>query len=243
MEQINLQFRIHRAFSDVSGVVVSLLEKCNMGFVFEHPADEDVNRTHIHGYMFGSELLPKTVSQDWIKKKLSLKGNTDFGVSDKCSKTDKRPLDLSGAFCYGSKWDTIAASHLKNIPPAILDKLRSYSRSKGTFNNIASKSAPTTQVVVLKEVKVKTKPTLYQHVQACATSITDARPDIYKADVGDLRRQVFELSFSYIQSHELFMGKYKQLDFLDMVLTKLNCAEYKNMLFHDFLKRTSFDRI
>lgn len=243
MEEISLQFKIHRPYTDVSGVVVSLLEKCKLGFVFEHLADEETNRTHIHGYMFGSELLPRTVSQDWIKKKLGLKGNTDFAVSNKCSKTDKRPLDVSGAFCYGSKWDTIAASHLKNISPVLLEELRCYSRSKGTYNNIASKSAPTTHQIILKEIKVKTKPTLYQHVSDCAKSITEARPDIYKADIGDMRRQVFELSFSYIQSHELFMGKYKQLDFMDMVLTKLDCKEYKNMLFHDFNKRTSFDRI
>lgn len=240
---MDLQFRIHRPYSDVSGFVVSLLDRCEKGFVFEHSADEDVNRTHIHGYMFGSELLPKTVSQDWIKKKLGLSGNTDFGVSDKCSKRDKRPLDLSGAYCYGSKWDTIADSYSKNISPALFEELRSYSRSKGTYNNIASKSAPTTEIVVIKEIKTKTKPTLYQHVKLCVQQINDTNPDIYKADIGDMRRRVFEAAFKYIQNEQLFMGKYKQLDFLDMVLTSLDCKEYKNMLFHDYCKRTSMDRI
>lgn len=243
MDQTNVQFRIHRPYTDVSGLVVSLLEECNMGFVFEHPADEEVNRTHIHGYMFGAKLKTKTISQDWIKKKLGLKGNTDFGVSDKCSRNDPRPIDMSGAYCYGSKWDTIAASYLKNISPDLLDELRSYARSKRGFIAFASKSAPTTETIILKEIKVKTKPTLYQHANACSLQILEARPDIIKADIGSMRKCVFEMTFNYIRTNELFMGKYKQLDFMDNVLTRLNCDEYKNLLYHDFLKRTSMDRI
>lgn len=239
---MNVQLRIHREYSDVSGFVVSLLEKCAQGFVFQHPEDEEVARTHTHGYMFEPTISRKTVSEQ-IAKKLNLKGNTDFFTSDKCSKRDPRPIDMSGAYMYGSKFDTIAPSYLKNISPDLLEELRRYARSKGTFHNIASKSAPTTELVVLKEIKVKQKPTLYQHVTECVKMITDTRPDIYKTDIGSMRRQIFELSFSYIQSNQLFMGKYKQLDFLDMVLTKINCEEYKNLLYHDFLKRTSMDRI
>lgn len=237
---MNIQFRIHREWCDVSGVMVSMFEKCEKGFVFQHPEDEEVARTHVHGYLFSPTISRKTLSEQ-IAKKLNLKGNTDFSTSDKCGKKDPRPIDISGAWTYGSKFATIAPSFLKNISPAEVEELQACA-SNWTYTKLASKSAPTS-LVVLKEIKVKTKPTLYQHVQACATSITEARPDIYKADIGDMRRQVFELSFSYIQSHELFMGKYKQLDFMDMVLTKLNCTEYKNMLFHDFVKRTSFDRI
>lgn len=239
----NTQVRIHRDYVDVSGFMVSLLDNCDQGFVFQHPKDEDVNRIHVHGYMFSPVLKCKTISQDWIKKKLNLKGNTDFTVSDKCGRTDPRPIDMSGAYCYGSKWDTIAPSFTKNISPELLEELRSYARSKRSMIAFASKSNPTTETIILKEIKVKTKPTLYQHVTQCTQSILDARPDIYKADPGEMRRQVFDISFEYIRTNGLFMGKYKQLDFLDNVLTKLNCEEYKKLLYHDFLKRTSFDRI
>lgn len=218
-----------------------MFEKCEKGFVFQHPEDEEVARTHVHGYMFNPTISRKTVSEQ-IAKKLGLKGNTDFSTSDKCGKKDPRPIDISGAWTYGSKFATIAPSFQKNISPVEVDELQAIA-SNWTYNKLASKSAPTTSLVVLKEIKVKQKPTLYQHVTECANSITSTYPDIYKADVGDMRRRVFELAFQYIQSHELFMGKYKQLDFLDMVLTKIDCTEYKKLLFHDFLKRTSFDRI
>lgn len=233
----HIQFRIHREFSDVSGVVVSFFEKCEKGFLFQHPEDEEVARTHIHGFLFEPTITRKTLSEQ-IAKKLNLKGNADFYTSETCGKKDKRPLDLSGAYCYGSKWDTIAPILNKNISPVQLEELKSYSRSMGTYNNIA-RSTHTTEIVVLKEVKVKTKPTLYQHVLTVVNLINDQFPDLIKVSPLEQRKQIFEICFNYFRQCELFMGKYKQLDFMDMVLLKWNCAEYKNILYSDFNRRTS----
>lgn len=230
-----LQFRIHREFSDVSGFVVSLFNKCEKGFVFQHPPDEEVQRVHIHGYLFEPTVTRKTLSEQ-IAKKLNLKGNTDFGTGDTCGKK-KLPLDVSGAYCYGSKWDTIAPNFSKNISPVELEELRCYSRKMGTYNNIAS-STHTKEVVVIKEVKVKTKPTQYQHLTNVVNRIMDQYPDLFKFSPLELRTKVFEVTYNYFRENELFMGRYKQLDFLDMVLLKLNCTEYKNLLFTDFTRRT-----
>lgn len=233
----HIQFRIHREFSDVSGVVVSLFEKCAQGFLFQHPADEDVARTHIHGYMFEPSITRKTLSEQ-IAKKLNLKGNADFGTSETCGQKDKRPMDLSGAYCYGSKWDTIAPILNRNISPVLLEELKTYSRSKATIGNIA-RNTHTTEIVVLKEVKVKTKPTLYQHVTTVINRINDQFPELLNASLLEQRKQIFEVCFNYFRECELFMGKYKQLDFMDMVLLKWNCVEYKKLLYTDFNRRTS----
>lgn len=233
-----IQFRIHREYKDVSGFVVSMLEKCTEGFVFQHPEDEEVNRLHIHGYMFGPFISRKTCSEQ-IAKALNLKGNTDFFTSDKCSRKSPKPLDLSGAFCYGSKWDTIAPVYLKNISPDLLVELRSYSQKMGTLNNIQRNTVNKTEIVVLKEIKVKQKPTQYQHCITVVNRINELHPDLFSKPLAEQRRCIFEICYNYFRESELFMGKYKQLDFMDMVLMKWNCPEYKTLLFADFTKRTS----
>lgn len=231
-----LQFRIHRDFSDVSGVVVSLFDKCEKGFVFQHPADEEVNRTHIHGYMFEPTIIRKTLSEQ-IAKKLNLKGNAEFFTSDKCGRKNPKPVDISGAYCYGGKWDTIAPVFMKNISPDELEELKRYSQSMASIKNIAT-STHTTEVVVIKEIKVKAKPTQYQHMTNVVNRIIDQYPDLYKFSPLELRTNVFEVTYNYFRENEMFMGRYKQLDFLDMVMLKLNCQEYKNMLFTEFTRRT-----
>jgi len=233
----HIQFRIHLDYKDVSGFVVSMLEKCEKGFVFQHPEDEKVNRTHIHGFMLSPSITRKTCSEQ-IAKKLNLKGNADFFTSNKCG-DPPRALDLSGAYCYGSKWNTIAPSFIKNISPALLDELRNYSQIMGTTNNIHRSITSVVNTVYLKEIKVKTKPTQYQHVMTLVNRINDIHPELFTLPFVEQRQIIFESTYNYFRDNELFMGKYKQLDFLDMVLLKLNCNDYKKTLYADFTKRTS----
>lgn len=232
----DIQFRIHRGWEDVSGVVVSLLDKCEQGFAFEHPADTKVNRTHVHGYMFKPSLERKTVSQDWIKKKLSLKGNEDFYTS--CKKGHfEESLDMSGAYCYGSKWDTIAVSCLKNISPVLLEELKQYARSmRPREYNIVTSFTPQTPV----DKNTSTKLTQYQHVNACVLSLMDQHPQVVRMTLDDSKELIFNHVFAYFRAQKLYMGKYKQLDFFDMVLTTLDNREYKDSLFADFCKRNNF---
>lgn len=235
---IPVQFRIHRAWGDVSGVVVPLLEKCSQGFVFQHPPDAKVKRIHIHGYMFEPSITKKTISQEWIKEKLNLTGNEDFSTRDECGSSGKEKImDISGAFCYGSKWDTIAPIYSKNISPDLMEELRSYSRKMGTLNNIHGNSVNRTEIVVLKEVKDKVKPTLYKHCMTVVSRLNELYPKLM-FDTQEIQLEtVFETSYNYFRENELFMGKYKQLDFMDMVLMKWGNKHYKNVLFADYSKR------
>lgn len=235
---INVQFRITLPFIDVSSNVINWAELAETAIVFEHDADEEVNRTHIHGYFFGYQLQRKTLGEN-IKKTFNL-GSRDFATSEKCSRKDPRPIDLSGAYCYGSEFNTREVKFAKNISPAILDSLRVYSQSKATTINIASKSAPTTQNIILKEIKVKYKPTQYEHLKTVLLRINSDESNILTISSIALRRKkIFDIVFNYFRENELFMGKYKQLDFLDMVMLKLDCYDYKYSLFQDFEKRHS----
>lgn len=211
-----------------------------MGFLFQHEADEEVARQHIHGYLFESRIKRATLSEQ-IAAKLNITGNKDFFTLDKCSKKDRRPLDMSGAYCYGSKWDTIAPSYLKNISPDLLDELRSYSRSRAPNSNASSCLIVDSNTVIVN--KKNTKPTQYQHVQTCVTMILTNSPEIVKMRFDDSKEIIFDQTFAYFRAQEMFMGKYKQLDFLDMVMLKLGVTEYKDALFADFCARNKFARI
>lgn len=234
----NIQVRIHRDWCDVSGFILSCFDKCAKGFVFQHPQDEEVARTHVHAYFFGYMFKRESLSES-IAKKLNLKGNTDFFTSENCSRKDPRPIDISGSFEYGSKWDSIAPIFQKNISPVQMEQLRSYARKNGTFHKVA-RGSHTTEQIILKEIKVKTKPTQYQHAKTCATRIMEKHPEVL-IDNPNQRVQnmnnIFEIAYAYFRESELYMGKYKQLDFLDMVLVIINSADYRNQLRNAFLKR------
>lgn len=232
----NIHVRIHLPYVDVSGALAKWCNMAETSFVFQHEADEEVSRTHIHAFMFGLPLERKTLS-GYIKKEFNLIGNKDFFTSEKCSKVDPRPIDLSGSYCYGSKWDTLEPLFLKIISPDIVDELRTYSRSKRDSISIASKSTNVLNTVIIKEIKTKTKPTQYQHLQNVLQLINSDESNILLQPIEIMRKRIFDITFQYFKTHELFMGKFKQLDFLDMVMLKLDCAEYKFSLFQDFQKR------
>lgn len=125
---MNYQFRIDRSFSDVSGVISSWKEfnKAHQAFMFEHPETKDKVR-HMHGYLLGTVSAFKTF-QGNVKKTFSVK-DFDYETSNKCGK-ERKDIDLSGAWTYGSKFGTIAPSFLKNISPVQVEELNEYARKQ-----------------------------------------------------------------------------------------------------------------
>lgn len=228
----DLQFRVHQPWSDVSGLLVPFFNKSEKGFLFQHEADEEVARQHVHGYLFGYPFKRSSLSES-IAKKLNITGNVDFFTSDKCSRKDPRPLDISGAYCYGSKWDTVACLFSKNISPELMEQLRNYAFSRRPIEKIVVTSFNT----VINKTK---KPTQYEHVQACLNLIMTQSPEVVTQSLDDSKETIFNHTFAYFRAQQMFMGKYKQLDFLDMILLKLGTQEYKDSLFTDFLKRNNF---
>lgn len=223
----------------MSGFVVSYMDKAEKGFSFQHNADEDISRTHVHSYFFTPPVESKSFSEQ-LAKKLGLKGNTDFATSEKCSKKNPRPLDISGAWCYGSKWGTIAPKFMKNISPDEVVALQEYARVHATSGNIMSGVVHDT--VIIREIKNKVKPTQYEHSKKCAELIMLQHPEVITLDgsTEENLKNIFNVAYEYFRTSGLYMGKYKQLDFLDMVMVHLKSTDYKNILYNNFVKRNSY---
>jgi len=171
----NLQFRVDRRYHDVSGVMDRLFKPADSGFVFEHPPTPKKD-WHIHGYMFNPTIVVKTL-RGKVKTLLSTRNN-DYETSNTCGE-DHRPIDMSGAFAYGSKFDTIAVSWTKNISPDLLEQLRSYARTLGETIGTASNPPPAVKQV---DKSAKKSESVITHYQLCLDVLDEAykTPFVYE---------------------------------------------------------------
>lgn len=129
---MNFQFRASRDWCDVSGVYAYFTTVCEKIAVFEHTADSGCSRNHFHIYCFGTK-----VGEDTVRKRLKkaplydVSGIAQYEMSQTCGKgKNKRPVDLSGAWIYGSKGTIPDKFNLrKNISPATVVELEALSKA------------------------------------------------------------------------------------------------------------------
>lgn len=148
---MNYQFRVDRFDRDVSGNYESFFSKSDCGFVFEHPATP-AKVNHIHGYVFGMPIKLKSFGAS-VKKVFSLKSN-DYETSATAGKK-KLPVDISGSWAYGSRFGTLCPVWTKNISPANVEALQTYSIELG--KTIESARASRTKVIELNDQKPDSK--------------------------------------------------------------------------------------
>jgi len=168
----NLQFRLDREYKDVSGALAVLFNDCEQGFAFEHPYDEKTKKVvHIHGYMFAPVIVRKTLQKHIKALQLSLK-NADYETSITCGK-DKRPIDMSGSYMYGSRFDELTPKFLKNISPALLEELRLYAR-----NGRPIQSASKSKLEKVHDMRIKDKSAFYDICEAVKAEARET-PGVY----------------------------------------------------------------
>lgn len=80
---MNIAFRVSLAFSDVK--LEQLYEDCEKVIVYEHPADDEVSRTHIHGLCIGYKHKDDTFRKFF-------KGKYEYALTLKNKKTGA-PVD------------------------------------------------------------------------------------------------------------------------------------------------------
>lgn len=96
------QLRITQSWDDVKGHLTKILDRTPFYFVFQHNADRDIQRTHIHAYLFNCSYAGISI-RTHLKSK-DFKGNSDFSLSQKAGK-GREPLTIEGAYRYGTTVD------------------------------------------------------------------------------------------------------------------------------------------
>jgi hypothetical protein len=100
--------------------------------VFEHDPDSGCKRRHFHMYAFGVKVGEDTLRKYLKKQPLyDVSGVPEWALSQTCGKRgNTRPVDLSGAWLYGSKGKVPDAFNLrKNISPATVVELEALSKA------------------------------------------------------------------------------------------------------------------
>jgi len=235
-----IQFRVDRNAEQVLLVMPAITTYAETVFMFQHPEhplpDGTMRAIHTHAYMFETNCIRETV-RDRIKTLFSLKGET-FETSNTCGKKFKnRPMDLSGAWCYGSKFATIAPFFLKNISPEQVEQLNEYARKLG---KTLSDKSPTTQIIYVKDAKTL-KPTQHQNATRIFIILQSkyTNEEITFNDIPDLHTKAFNEVFEYLRQNKIFCGRYKLLEYVEAVLLMTGEASYKSNVYSAFLKRFS----
>jgi len=191
--------RIHREYSEICEWLKGF--NCERIIVYEHEADEEVNRTHVHFYITQSEIKP-----DAMKTRF----RTMYGTIDKkdwawkLKKDNGDPID-SGTIVYMSKgclqpvlnkgWDKEETERLRLmwIPPA-----------KTMLKAVDGKL-----VRVVDESAKKTRKQLLELMCADLPPEIDRGPDGIKTVMKQVRKVL-------VKNNEV-IGQYKVFDYCDSV--------------------------
>lgn len=211
MDYKHYQVRIKRPWSDISGVVKSLSDKSEQCFVFEHYPTQ-VSKTHIHCYLFDMRIKYDAIA-DRIKK-FGLKGNSDFSVSGTCGK-DRRPLDVSGAWTYGTKPEAMRPVWVKNISSVISEELQEGAR------RFYAKRENTIPAASVKAEKVKQK-SKYAHVKEIAANCLT--PEYLRLEPSERVAVVLDEVWKYLRANQIFSDKWGTVKWCECVLLELDDA-------------------
>lgn len=226
--KMNLQFRVDRTNSDVSGCYNDFFSKANYGFVFEHPAT-DKKVTHIHGYVLDREEIKFKSFGAAVKKTFSLKPN-DYETAQTCGK-DKRSIDLSGSWAYGSRFGTLRPVWAKNISPAMVEDLQRYSQELG-IKIQAARDSRLPKVIELNDQKPDSKifydiceavlqeakqtPGIYENrlIEAnhFGTEVMDLQPVIVKP------KAVYQILLKHLKRHRVMTEMNQLTRFMTTIL-------------------------
>lgn len=132
----NHAVRIAMAYDDISGVIASWSDRCVRTVVYEHPADRQVKKTHVHLALYGCEVEAEALKRMWKNRPAAAKGNkfwswkdlenlpddVDVRPIEKLTMSDLKYLVYCSKGKYGAKEP--AAKFWKNISPAILERAK-----------------------------------------------------------------------------------------------------------------------
>lgn len=115
-----LAFRISRSGDELAKVFDQMLQSCDKYIVYQHEADDEISRTHVHGLIEGCKVSTDTL-KNWVKKALDVKA---FPKTDWSFVTELQGKPVTEDFItYMSKgtlspirssWDEARVDELKN---------------------------------------------------------------------------------------------------------------------------------
>jgi len=166
----NFAFRISRSYADVGFELITLYEHCEKVIVFEHEADDDIARTHIHGLLMGCARSDDTIRNTYLKKYFHEKEGRkvyDYELIQKWKdKTTNviKPVDMNYITYMGK--GSLEPKYLKAIPK---DESSEYVSMWKDFRShtgvITPKQGTLDKIVITKEVEEQRRKVKYDMIQ------------------------------------------------------------------------------
>lgn len=190
---MNYAFRITKSYEELGLALLPLYDICDRVAVYEHEADTEVSRTHVHGVLIGCKRKEDTVRNKFFKGVYDAP-DYELKTKYKTAKMDMVPVDAE-YIKYMSKGD-LDPSFFKGFTQEELDNYR-----RGWVNHKLNES-------VAEKTSKKSQLTVYE--MAVEIMGTDAT-----AHLGLAREDIVDKIIKYLNSKRQAANMYKVRDIYD----------------------------
>ncbi len=221
--------RIHRTYEELEPWVQNLAGKCSKLVVFEHEADEEVNRLHCHIMIVGYKTSDETMKVQ-VTKALGYRPPAGDWAWDPDLRSEEETItymskkDLQAKFVKGVSEDFIAECSAKYLPRDEYGKRK----GKTQYKVIAEKpeASRKRQNDLLDEMVKRLKNYRKYEIQEYPIVSTMAA-EVAEAEFKWNATQVLDVIMSVLNEERVIAGRYKIRDYYDTLMMRLDRAQYR----------------
>lgn len=224
--------RITRSYDELDGWVQHLADKCERAIAYEHEADEEVSRTHVHLVIIGYSTSDETMKAQ-IRKHFNTKTfpKTDW-VFDNELRDERKAItyaskkDLHAKFNKGYEATFIAECSAEYLPP---DEYAKKGRTKTQYKVIAEKPevSKKRQNDLLDEMMNRLKNYRKYEIQEYPIVSTLAA-EVAETEFKWNAHQVLKVIVAVLNEEKVIAGRYKIRDYYDTLMMRLDGLEFRN---------------
>lgn len=213
--------RITREYSELDAWVQHLSDKCDRLIAYQHDADEEVSRTHVHLVVIGYTTSDETMKSQIRKHfQVSQFPKTDWVFDilrdEHKAITYASKKDLQAKFMKGYEQEFVAECSAKYLPP----EQYSNSKVKTQFKVIAEKPevSKKRQNDLLDEMiqVIKQNHPIQQH-------LTEFN---YQWDPHEVLNSIIEV----LNKHRVIFGRYKVRDYYDTIMSRMCPSKFQQSM-------------
>jgi len=214
-----LAVRISRAYDELKGMWEALREECAAMIVYQHDADEETSRTHVHAVIQDLSIGVETIKyrvKSYLKTKV-------FSKSDWCFQTEVgRPKSEV-------TWDYITYMSKGKLEPVLVHNVTDNDIQLYTTNWIPDKGkGHKVYKTIHEETPDQKRKRQIDFVKECVEEVNKLPQGKF---VNSFSERVVLVLKRKIIEHDMVVGRYKLRDYFDAVM--MRCPEATT--FHDRL--------
>jgi len=220
---MNLAIRVSRSYDDIRQWCQEL--KATKICIFQHDADDEVSRTHVHMLVIGSEIKPDALKYRF-KKLYGDIDKTDWSFVNCYKDSDGKPQAITEEtgnkfITYMSKGHIAPSMSVGYDLDALFNLSQEWKDPKETKLQVSNGKFTRIPKTIKEDAKRKTKRQLIE-VMCCKAKDNDILPEDTQGIIKMIR--------SVLVENDEVIGMYKVMDFYDAFMMYANKNEFVDML-------------